>query len=66
MLDKSTVYVLAEGMDFFGQKPIKFQLFGLSTACLKLFQFLHREEHHRATASKYNATFKELFSLIEL
>ena len=40
MLDKSTVYVLAEGMYFFGQKPIKFQLFGLSTACLKLLKFL--------------------------
>ena len=28
MLDKSTLYnVLAEGIYFFGQKPIKFQLF---------------------------------------
>ena len=40
MLDNSTVYGLAEGMYLFGQKPIKFQLFGLSTACLKLFKFL--------------------------
>ena len=41
MLDESTVYnLLTEGMYFFGEKPIKFQLFGLSTACLKLFKFL--------------------------
>ena len=41
MLDKSTVYnVLAEGVCFFGGNPINFQLFGLSTACLKLFKFL--------------------------
>ena len=41
MLHESTVYnVLAEGMYFFGQKPIKFQLFGLSTAHLKLLKFL--------------------------
>ena len=41
MLDKATVYnILAEGMHFFGQKYIKFQLFGLSTAFLKLFKFL--------------------------
>ena len=30
MLDKSTVYVLVEGMYFVGEKPMKFQLFGLS------------------------------------
>ena len=42
MLDKSTVYnILAEGMYFFGQKPIKFQLFGLSATCHKLFKFLY-------------------------
>ena len=41
MLDKATVYkILAEGMQLFGQKSIKFQLFGLSTAFLKLFKFL--------------------------
>ena len=43
MLDKSTVYnVLAEEMYIFGEKLIKFQLFGLSTACpnLKFLQFL--------------------------
>ena len=40
MLDKSTVYVLAEGMQLFIEKRIKFQLFGLSTVCLKLFKFL--------------------------
>ena len=34
MLDKSTAYVLAEGMYFFGQKPIRFQLVEISTACL--------------------------------
>ena len=47
MLDKSTAYnALAEGMYFFGQKPIKFQIFGLSTACLnslKLQRFLPRQ-----------------------
>ena len=40
MLDKSSVYVVAEGMNFLEKKSIKFQLFGLSTACLKLFKFL--------------------------
>ena len=41
MLDKSSVYnVVAEGMNFLEKKSIKFQLFGLSTACLKLLKFL--------------------------
>ena len=42
MLDTSSVYkVLAEKNVFFGQKyPMEFQLFGLSTACLKLSKFL--------------------------
>ena len=40
MLDKASVYVLAEGMFFiWTQKPIRFQLFGLSTAFLKFFKF---------------------------
>ena len=41
MLDKFTVYdSLGEGMYFFGENPIKYQLFGLSAACLKLSKFL--------------------------
>ena len=42
MFDESSVYnVLAEGLYFLDKsKPIKFQLFGLSTAFLKLFKVL--------------------------
>ena len=42
MLDKSSVYKNLAGIKnvFFVQKPIKFQLLGLSTASMKLFKFL--------------------------
>ena len=40
-VDKSSAYVLAERMYFFGQKnPTEFQLFGLFTAGLNLSKFL--------------------------
>ena len=42
MLDKSSVYVLAERMYFFGQKyPIEFQLYGLSFHCLSEVVQIH-------------------------
>ena len=46
MLDKSSVFVLAEGMYVLDKciswtkVAIKFQVFGRSTACLKLSKFL--------------------------
>ena len=42
MLHKSSVYVLAERMYFFGQKyPVKFQLYGPSFHCLSEVVQIH-------------------------
>ena len=43
MLDKPSVYnFLAEEMHFWQMRPMEFQLFGLSTACLKLSKLIIR------------------------